>query len=191
MAANGPLVSDPGATSGAPPNYHEDWLSLRIPNEEMMYFDLDAPPRALTNEQRQQREQRITESELYLDVGPEKEPIVYHPGYNVSFGILDPLLAILHPFDSVKYRRIHDFLLAWGVVHKDQIVQPKEATQSDLLVVHTPAYLARLCWSYRVAQILEILPAALLPKFVVQARILRPFRTQSRRGAPSWLASWR
>lgn len=35
-------------------------------------------------------------------------PIVYHPAYNITaFG-----LERLHPFDSRKYRRIHDALIA-------------------------------------------------------------------------------
>ena len=37
--------------------------------------------------------------------------LVYHPSYNITaFG-----LERLHPFDSRKYRRIHDALIARGL----------------------------------------------------------------------------
>ena len=38
-------------------------------------------------------------------------PIIYHPKYNITvFG-----LERLHPFDGLKYRRIHDALIADGL----------------------------------------------------------------------------
>jgi histone deacetylase 11 len=38
-------------------------------------------------------------------------PVIYHPRYNITaFG-----LERLHPFDSRKYRRIHDALVARGL----------------------------------------------------------------------------
>ncbi|KAM8913762.1 histone deacetylase 11 isoform 2-T7 [Spinachia spinachia] len=59
------------------------------------------------------------------------------------------------------------------------IVEALEATEEDLLVVHTQRYLNRLKWSLVVAGITEIPPLMFLPNFLVQRRVLRPLRTQT------------
>ena len=67
-------------------------------------------------------------------------PLVYHPRYNITaFG-----LERLHPFDSRKYRRIHDALVARGLRRPRDFVRPRPATRSDLLRVHTEEYLRSL-----------------------------------------------
>lgn len=58
------------------------------------------------------------------------------------------------------------------------IVEPSEATKDDLLVVHTEGYLKSLNWSANVAIILEVPLVALLPNFILQRQVLRPFRKQ-------------
>ena len=56
-------------------------------------------------------------------------PLVYHPRYNITaFG-----LERLHPFDSTKYRRIHDWLIRQGLRTSEQFHSPQPATRADLL----------------------------------------------------------
>ncbi|CAG5943865.1 unnamed protein product, partial [Menidia menidia] len=59
------------------------------------------------------------------------------------------------------------------------IVEAREATEEDLLVVHSKRYLNKLKWSLVVATITEIPPLLFLPNFLVQRRVLRPLRTQT------------
>lgn len=40
-----------------------------------------------------------------------------------------------HPFDSSKWRRICGFLISDGALDKKCIVEPREASKDDLLVV--------------------------------------------------------
>src|SRR5438270_8773070 len=79
-------------------------------------------------------------------------PVVYHPAYNITaFG-----LERLHPFDSRKYRRIHDALVARGLRRPEDFVRPRPATRTDLLRVHTPEYLRSLRRPDVLAGILEV-----------------------------------
>ena len=67
-------------------------------------------------------------------------PLIYHPGYNITaFG-----LERLHPFDSRKYRRIHDALIARRLRRRSDFVRPKAASRRELLELHPPEYLNRL-----------------------------------------------
>ncbi|XP_044532213.1 histone deacetylase 11 [Gracilinanus agilis] len=59
------------------------------------------------------------------------------------------------------------------------IVEPEEASEEDLKVVHTEQYLRKLKCSFIVATIIEILPVALIPNFLVQRKVLRPLRFQT------------
>lgn len=59
------------------------------------------------------------------------------------------------------------------------LVEAREASEEDLLVVHTRRYLNELKWSFVVATITEIPPVIFLPNFLVQRKVLRPLRTQT------------
>lgn len=50
---------------------------------------------------------------------------------------------------------------------------------SDVLQAHTPEYLASLRNSVTVAQITELPFVALLPNWLIQRRLMRPFRFQT------------
>ncbi|GFS14137.1 histone deacetylase 11, partial [Elysia marginata] len=102
-------------------------------------------------------------------------PIIYSPEYNIAFCGLERL----HPFDAGKWGRIFQYLKDAGMVRDDTIVEPEEATEQELLVVHTEQYLRELRWSMNVAAITEVPPVALLPNFIVQRKVLRPFRYQT------------
>ena len=59
-------------------------------------------------------------------------PIVYSPKYNITaFG-----LERLHPFDSRKYRRIHDWLIRQGLRRPSDFLAPRPASRVDLLRIH-------------------------------------------------------
>ncbi|XP_037346244.1 histone deacetylase 11 isoform X2 [Pungitius pungitius] len=102
-------------------------------------------------------------------------PIVYHPDYNITFMGLEKL----HPFDAGKWGKVIHFLKEEQFVTDGNIVEALEATEEDLLVVHTRRYLNRLKWSLVVAGITEIPPLIFLPNFLVQRKVLRPLRTQT------------
>uniref|UniRef100_A0A8C5RYB0 Histone deacetylase 11 n=1 Tax=Laticauda laticaudata TaxID=8630 RepID=A0A8C5RYB0_LATLA len=114
-------------------------------------------------------------TELYQDTPSTCWPIVYSPDYNISFLGLEKL----HPFDAGKWGKIINFLKEAKLITDDLIVQAQEATEEDLLVVHTRHYLNRLKWSFVVATITEIPPVLFMPNFLVQRKVLRPLRTQT------------
>jgi acetoin utilization deacetylase AcuC-like enzyme len=49
-----------------------------------------------------------------------------------------------HVFPSEKYRRIHDRLIAEGVVAASDFVCPRPSTDQDVQLVHTPQYITKL-----------------------------------------------
>ncbi|KAG7478103.1 hypothetical protein MATL_G00076750 [Megalops atlanticus] len=123
-------------------------------------------------------------TELYTEVPPTCLPIVYSPEYNITFMGLEKL----HPFDAGKWGKVIHFLKEEQFITDGNIVQAREATEEDLLVVHTKRYLNKLKnhilegsreWSLVVATITEIPPLLFLPNFLVQRKVLRPLRTQT------------
>lgn len=99
-------------------------------------------------------------------------PIVYHPRYNITaFG-----LERLHPFDSRKYRRIHDALVARGLRRRRDFHRPRPIGRRDLLKVHTPEYLGSLRSPEALARILEVPIVGRLPGWLIDWRLLRPKR---------------
>ncbi|CAL0322543.1 unnamed protein product [Lupinus luteus] len=117
---------------------------------------------------------RIISSKLYFDVPVSKVPLIYSESYDIAFLGLEKL----HPFDSSKWGRICRFLTSFGVLDKKCIVEPLEASKDDLLVVHSESYLSSLKESSNVARITEVPPVALVPNFLVQQKVLSPFRKQ-------------
>lgn len=61
---------------------------------------------------------------------------IYHPRYELKWGG--------HVFPVEKYRLLHDRLIAEGLVQADEFLLPEPATEDELLLVHTRAYLRRL-----------------------------------------------
>ncbi|CAI6006368.1 unnamed protein product, partial [Closterium sp. NIES-65] len=101
-------------------------------------------------------------------------PLVYCDDYNMRlFGI-----EKLHPFDSGKWGRIVSFLIEEGRIQPHQVVHPRAATNDDLLLVHSQEYLDSLRSSFNLATIGELPPLALFPNFILQHRVVRPFRYQ-------------
>ncbi|XP_026885751.2 histone deacetylase 11 isoform X1 [Electrophorus electricus] len=115
------------------------------------------------------------QTELYVGVPSTCLPIVYSPEYNITFMGLEKL----HPFDAGKWGKVIHFLKEEQFITDETIVPAREASEEDLLVVHTRRYLSRLKWSLVVATITEIPPLIFLPNFLVQRKVLRPLRTQT------------
>src|SRR6202167_4252548 len=62
--------------------------------------------------------------------------LVYSEDYYLPIGA--------HVFPAEKYRRIHDRLLETQVAEVDDFVAPQLASDQDVLLVHTPAYVEKL-----------------------------------------------
>ncbi|XP_001636500.2 histone deacetylase 11 [Nematostella vectensis] len=114
-------------------------------------------------------------SHLYIDIKATQWPIVYSSGYNIGFMGLERL----HPFDSGKWGRVFNMLKEAKLIDDSTVVEPREVSREDLLIVHTKKYLDSLKWSVVVAQICEVPPVAFLPNFIVQHKLLRPLRLQT------------
>ncbi|XP_062320320.1 histone deacetylase 11 isoform X3 [Osmerus eperlanus] len=114
-------------------------------------------------------------TDLYIEVPSTCMPIVYSPDYNITFMGLEKL----HPFDAGKWGKVIHFLKEEQFITEGNLVEAREATDEDLLVVHTKQYLRKLKWSLVVATITEIPPLLFLPNFLVQRKVLRPLRTQT------------
>lgn len=114
-------------------------------------------------------------TELFVELPSTCMPIVYSPNYNITFMGLEKL----HPFDAGKWGKVIRFLKEECLITDENIIEAREATEEDLLVVHTKRYLNKLKWSLVVATITEIPPVLFLPNFLVQRKVLRPLRTQT------------
>jgi acetoin utilization deacetylase AcuC-like enzyme len=70
--------------------------------------------------------------------GPTMLPfkLVYSDDYYLPIGA--------HVFPAEKYRRIHDRLLETGITEASDFVTPQPASDQDVLLVHTPAYVQKL-----------------------------------------------
>ena len=62
--------------------------------------------------------------------------LVYSDAYYLPIGE--------HVFPAEKYRRIHDQLLANGIAEAEDFLEPKPATDQDILLVHKPEYVNKL-----------------------------------------------
>uniref|UniRef100_A0A671TER1 Histone deacetylase 11-like n=1 Tax=Sinocyclocheilus anshuiensis TaxID=1608454 RepID=A0A671TER1_9TELE len=80
------------------------------------------------------------QTELYAEVPATCLPIVYSPEYNITFLGLEKL----HPFDAGKWGKVIRFLKEEQFITDEIIVLAREASEADLLVVHTTRYLNRL-----------------------------------------------
>lgn len=62
--------------------------------------------------------------------------LVYHPRYDLHIGA--------HVFPSQKYSRLRDRLLRTRFATEEDFVEPEPATDDDILLVHDPAWVAKL-----------------------------------------------
>jgi histone deacetylase 11 len=99
-------------------------------------------------------------------------PVIYHPKSNVTaFG-----LERLHPFDGLKYRRIHDALIARGLRKEGDFARPAAVRRDELLRIHTPEYLRSLRDTRVLAEILSVPVLRRIPAWFTDWRVLLPMR---------------
>jgi histone deacetylase 11 len=98
-------------------------------------------------------------------------PLIYSPKYNITACGLQ----YLHPFDSVKYRRIHDWLIRQGLRKPEDFVRPRPCSRADL-IQHTQDYLHSLRKRSELARILEVGLLAFFPSCLARWRVLWPMR---------------
>ena len=75
-----------------------------------------------------------------------------------------------HTFDVEKPRRIHDALVHAGLIRSDQLIAPPLASDDELLLVHSAAYLAEIRRPETLARLLF-----LDPNYPWDQRLLQPF----------------
>lgn len=100
--------------------------------------------------------------------------VVYASQYNIGFFGLEKM----HPFDSRKYGR------AWKVLKRQcgeglnrHWARPHApAGRAELLSVHSPEYLDRLCDAGFIASVLELPPLRRAPGWLADRAVLRPMR---------------
>jgi histone deacetylase 11 len=71
---------------------------------------------------------------------------------------------------------VYQGIIAGTNLHASQLYPPQEASDGDLLLVHSPGYLSSLEKSGVVARIVEIPPLRMLPNFILRNGILKPMR---------------
>ena len=100
--------------------------------------------------------------------------VIYHPRYNIGFFGLERL----HPFDSRKYGR------AWSLLEKElgsqlldcHVRVDRPVSDSELLLVHSRAYLDSLRNAKAIATTLEMPAFQMFPAWLLRWRVLQPMR---------------
>lgn len=105
---------------------------------------------------------------------PFHAKVVYSPSYLISIGGLEKV----HPFDIRKYEKIHQALLADGLLTEEQTYKPAPITREELLLVHTEQYLEDLTSRWKTAEYLEA-PVLLMAPVSLDKAVLGPFRSAS------------
>lgn len=101
-------------------------------------------------------------------------PIVYDPGYTISFFGFE---RFLHAFDGKKYEKI---ALGLGITDPDSYrfrllsFQPKLLTKEDLLLVHTKEYLESFSNPKVISEIIMIPLFAICPVSFLKRKLLDP-----------------
>lgn len=100
-------------------------------------------------------------------------PLVYSPRYNLNaFG-----LENLHPFDTNKYQKIHDYLVDNQIRQKDNFLSPHPIQEQELKLVHSDNYLKHsLNNSIHLAYVTQIPIVALVPPPLIDWKVLKPMR---------------
>jgi len=101
--------------------------------------------------------------------------VVYSSRYEIDLAGLERF----HPFDIHKYGRIARALVADGHLKPSDFFVPAEVTRDELLLAHTPQYLASLGSSKNVARHLESKGMKLLPARSLDEGVLATFRAST------------
>ena len=98
--------------------------------------------------------------------------VVYSYNYRISLYGLEKL----HPFDILKYEKIYTGLVKDGVFKPEDVFVPEEISQEDILLIHTESFIQSLKNPKSVATYLEAPQMAMLPSFIVNRKIITPFK---------------
>jgi histone deacetylase 11 len=98
--------------------------------------------------------------------------VVYSPGYEIRLGGLEKL----HSFDIRKYSKIYAALTREGLLDPTKVCSPEPATDEQILLVHSEAFLASLNDKHTVARYLEAGIVKILPASLLRKKVLMPFR---------------
>ena len=98
--------------------------------------------------------------------------IVYSENYTISLGGIENY----HPFDTTKFRKAHDELVANGVIQPQSFIVPEPVTEEELLFVHTRAYLDSLADPRVAARIAEVTEISYLPPSLIKEGLYTPLR---------------
>ena len=104
-------------------------------------------------------------------------PIFYCSRY-LFLGRWNPvrlLIDRLHPFDLLRYLRIRNALLASGLRTTD-FTEPRPVATTELLSVHSHAYLDSLSQPDMIAHIIQLDFLSYIPMSILEACVLDPFR---------------
>lgn len=104
-----------------------------------------------------------------------KLPIVYDENYNMGFFGLENL----HHFDTAKYRKIHDALVAAQAVKPEQFIPAAIPDRKMLEIAQTPEYLDSLSSSVTLARIIEVNVLKFFPSHLSNNLILQPMLYQT------------
>jgi histone deacetylase 11 len=99
-------------------------------------------------------------------------PIIYSPEYNIELGGIEQY----HPFDTAKYKKVHDYLVEKKLLRPEDFISPEPATHEQLLLVQSRAYLDSLADPYTAARIAEVNEVAYFPAGMIDAGLYRPMR---------------
>ena len=103
----------------------------------------------------------------------DKLPIVYSPGYNMTFMGIEKK----HPFDSAKYGKAFDYLKQYGILDGNNHYEPEgPITDEALMRVHTKEYLDLIRSAKSIAAIAELPTLKTIPAFILRNRLLKPMR---------------
>ena len=105
---------------------------------------------------------------------PFQIQLVYSTDYLINLGGLERL----HPFDIRKYQRIHQQLVADGLVTKEQTFQPASLSVDELKLIHSDQYLEDLKVRRNVARYLEASVLEYAP-VSLETAVMEPFRRAS------------
>lgn len=98
--------------------------------------------------------------------------LVYSHDYTISLGGLEQY----HPFDTAKYRKVYDHLIAANLIRSEEFIPPYPVTDAELLLVHTQEYLASLADPLVAAQIAGVTELSYVPSALISEGLYRPMR---------------
>ena len=142
----------------------------------IVFINLPGPQFAVTSNQETNgaNEEEEDSPEPTAPPLPFNVCVVYSPGYLINLGGLEKM----HPFDIRKYEKIHNGLIADGLLTKEQTLKPAPLTRDDLLLIHSQEYLEELKQRKNVAEYLEA-PVLQYAPLSLDRAVLEPFKRAS------------